>query len=113
MKQPKNETFLAAELAACGVPSGRAAMAAAELCRLGRRYFRLSELLCNQPDPSEKREKARKRCFKRMGKVLTGLEAMGFISAGASVALDDDGGGLGQVLDTATASGITNRTALR
>lgn len=46
MKQPANVVFLAAELAAAGVPSSRAAISADKLCRWGRTFNRISERLC-------------------------------------------------------------------
>ncbi len=44
--EPKNETFLAAELASIGVHPVKAAIAAHDLCKMGRRYKRLAERLC-------------------------------------------------------------------
>ena len=46
MSEPSNVVYLAAELASAGAGSTRAAKAAVELCKLGRRYRRLSERLC-------------------------------------------------------------------
>lgn len=46
MKQPANVVFLAAELAAAGVPSARAAITADKLCRWGRTFTRIAEKLC-------------------------------------------------------------------
>lgn len=37
----QNVVFLAAELAAAGVPAGRAAIMADKLCRLGRQFKRI------------------------------------------------------------------------
>jgi hypothetical protein len=44
-KEPKNETYLAAELALV-MPPARAAMTAVELCKIGRAYKRMAEKLC-------------------------------------------------------------------
>ena len=46
MSEPSNTVYLAAELASVsGLPT-RAAKAAVELCKIGRRFKRLSERLC-------------------------------------------------------------------
>ncbi len=111
-KQPKNETFLAAELAACGVPPGKAAFAAQELCRLGRRYFRLSESLCSYPDDEGKREKARTRVALKVDNVANSLMAEFMRVPGGRIWLVADGGGLGLVCITNNGS-YENRTALR
>ncbi len=110
MSQPKNETFLAAELAACGVPPGRAALTAHELCRLGRRYFRLSERLCNEPDDDEKTAKARSRVRERAERVFCGARA--FMRVRATAELDQSGDGLALVCEITTENG-RDRTHLR
>lgn len=129
--QPKNETFLAAELAAIGIAPGRAAIAAHELCKMGRRYFRLSERLCGGEDEwgphphaqarIERAEKARSRLRKRIELRALDVDPKASLAGETkhpSVVVDDDGGGLGLVVRTerkheGTRSMVREVTALR
>lgn len=121
MKQPSNETALAAELMAAALPRFKAgpwaaASLAAELCSLGRRYFRLSERLCGgeeewgrYPEAGERIERAEKRRTRKMRKLAK--------ESPFRVELDHDGGGLGLVAHTTRRIGssrkYTERTVLR
>jgi hypothetical protein len=110
VKETKNETFLAAEFAACGVPPGKSAIAATDLCAMGRRYFRLSERLCGgeeewgpQPEAQGRIEKAEARRT-RLGERI----AEKLFDVGAQFTLVHDWGGLGLVVESRA-----GRTALR
>lgn len=107
--EPECAVFLAAELFANVVPRykratspAKAAYLAHELCRLGRRYFKLSELLCSYPDEYGW-EKRRERIGEKMRKLCD--------ESPFNVELDSDGGGLGIV--AITPKPCPTRTALR
>jgi hypothetical protein len=71
---PRNETYLAAELACTTVGIGRSsrcAIIAATVCRLGRSYARLSESMCSVPDEGDRVSKRRDRVSRRITELLS------------------------------------------
>jgi hypothetical protein len=96
-KEPKNETYLAAELALV-MPPGRAAITARELCRIGRSYKRVAERLCGGVeewgDWSKRVEKAQERCRKQQynrevnaGALVFGLPVKVYVSESSGLLL--------------------------
>lgn len=124
MKQPSNETALAAELMAAALPRFKAgpwaaASLAAELCALGRTYFRLSERLCGGEEewgPYPHAQALIERTERRRSKLHDRMQALAKGSP-FRIKLDHDGGGLGLVALTErrihAGRTIEERTALR
>jgi hypothetical protein len=123
MKQPSNETALAAELMAAALPRftagpWAAASLASELCALGRTYFRLSERLCGGEDewgPHPHAQALIERCERRREKLRERLEALAKGSP-FRLSVESDGGGLGLValsIRRINGRSYTERTALR
>lgn len=89
--EPKNETFLAAELAQV-MPPVHAARTAVELCRIGRSYKRMAERLCGGEEQwgrwDDSVEKAQELAYASQGRRLVRARKL---VAGLSVRVDVSG----------------------